>query len=235
LGRLDTEGIDMSETTASKTEAFLRRIVDPSTTAVLTMELQRGVVDGAATLPALVEEVRRAGLLDVARRVTAAARQAGARVVHCTFVARPDGLGNAVNCKIFAVGERFRREHGYGPTDMGTPGAELVEGLEEPSDFVVARLCGMTPFTSTSLDQILRNLGVTTIVAMGVSVNLGIMGLSLSALDHGYQVVVVRDGVVGLPPDYARAVIENSLSMIATVVTSEELLAAWSSRASDAS
>jgi len=34
------------------------------------------------------------------------------------------------------------------------------------------------------------------IVLMGVSLNLGIMGAALTALDLGYQVVIVRDGAV---------------------------------------
>jgi nicotinamidase-related amidase len=86
----------------------------------------------------------------------------------------------------------------------------------------------MTPFTSTSLDQILRNLGIHTVVTTGVSVNLGIFGMALTALDLGYQVVLVRDAVAGVPVDYAQAVIDNSLSLITTVVTADELIAAWS-------
>jgi nicotinamidase-related amidase len=206
---------------------FLRRILEPSTTAVLTMELQEGVVGDEALLPALVDEVNRTGMLDVVRRVCGAARDAGARVVHCTAVSRADGAGAAINCKIFALNEKLRRERGAGPTEIGTPGAELVPGLADPRDIVVSRIHGMTPFTSTSLDQILRNLGVTTVVATGVSVNLGVTGMALTALDLGYQVVVVRDAVAGVPTEYAQAVLDNTLSMIATIVTSEELLAAW--------
>jgi nicotinamidase-related amidase len=119
----------------------------------------------------------------------------------------------------------MRRENGYAPTELGRPGVELVDGLEDPRDIVVPRLTGMTPFTSTSLDQILRNLGVTTVVATGVSVNLGIFGMALTALDLGYQVVVVRDAVAGVPADYAQAVVDQSLSMIATVVSADDLLA----------
>jgi nicotinamidase-related amidase len=215
-------------TGGSRREAFLRSITDPASTAVLTMELQEGVVGASALMQALVAEVARTDLLAVVRRVCGAARDAGARVVHCTAVSRPDGAGGATNCKIFALGERMRREQGSTPTDIGTPGAELVAGLEDPRDIVVPRLHGMTPFMSTSLDQILRNLGVTTVVVTGVSVNLGVFGMALSALDLGYQVVIVRDAVAGVPVEYAEAVLEHSLSLIATIVTSDELLAAWS-------
>jgi nicotinamidase-related amidase len=217
-----------TSTGASKREAFLRSIAEPASTAVLTMELQEGVVGPDALMQALVEEVARTDLLGVVRRVCGAAREAGARVVHCTAVSRPDGAGGATNCKIFALTERMRREHGSTPTDIGTPGAELVAGLEDPRDIVVPRLHGMTPFMSTSLDQILRNLGVKTVVVTGVSVNLGVFGMALSALDLGYQVVIVRDAVAGVPVEYAEAVLEHSLSLIATIVTSDELLAAWS-------
>jgi biuret amidohydrolase len=214
---------------------MLRRIADPRTTAVLTMELQNGIVAGEALFPALVEQVERVGLLDTARRVCDGARQAGARVVHCTKVTRPDGAGQAINCKVFALGEKMRAQRGQDPTEIGSRGAQLVDGLEDPQDFVVPRLHGMTPFTSTSLDQILRNLGIRSVVVLGVSINLGIMGMSLTALDLGYQVVVIRDGVTGIPDDYAQTVIDQSLSLISTVVTSDDLLAVWSEMAGPAS
>jgi nicotinamidase-related amidase len=211
--------------TDARTRELLRRIVVPTTTAVLTMELQKGVVGREALLPDLVDEVERTGMLDVVRRVCDGARAAGARVVHCTHVTRPDGAGTTTNCRIFALSERMRRERGFAPTEIGRPGADLVDGLEDPADIVVSRLTGMTPFTSTSLDQILRNLGIRTVVATGVSVNLGIFGMALTALDLGYQVVLVRDAVAGVPADYASAVIDQSLSMIATVVSADDLLA----------
>jgi nicotinamidase-related amidase len=214
-------------TGASKREAFLRSIVEPASTAVLTMELQEGIVGAGGLLPALVEQVTRTGLIEVVREVCDAARGVGARVVHCTAVSRPDGAGGATNCKIFALAERMRREQGSTSTDIGTPGAAVVAGLEDPRDIEVARLHGMAPFMSTSLDQILRNLGVKTVVVTGVSVNLGVFGMAMGALDLGYQVVIVRDGVAGVPPEYAESVLENSLSLISTIVTSDELLAVW--------
>ena len=218
----------MSDTLTAKEAERLRLLVEPSQTAVLTMELQRGIVGDGAMLPALVEEVTRAGTLAAAGRLCQAARRVGARVVHCTAEARPDGAGSAQNCKIFALSARMRRQQGHGATDIGSPGAELVPELgQDPRDIVVPRLHGMTPFTSTSLDQILRNLGVHTVIATGVSVNLGIYGMSMTALDLGYQVVLARDAVAGVPVEYAQAVIDNSLSLITTVATVDDILAAW--------
>jgi len=114
------------------------------------------------------------------------------------------------------------------PLAVGTEGADLMPQLgPEPEDIVVARIHGMTPFMSTSLDQILRNVGVTTVVAVGVSVNIGVFGLCLNAVDLGYDVVLVRDAVAGVPPDYAQAVVDNSLSLLATVASTDEVCALW--------
>jgi len=205
----------------------LRAILDPSSTAVLTMELQNGVVGEGAIMRALVDELRGSGTLDAVKCLCSGARDAGARVVHCTVVARPDGAGSTENCKIFAMSAKQRREHGSTATDLGSPGAELIDGLEDPRDIVVPRMHGMTPFTSTSLDQILRNLGVRTVVATGVSVNLGVFGMALTALDLGYQVVIPTDAVAGVPREYADAVLEHSLSLIATLTSTDEVLSLW--------
>ena len=208
----------------------LAALVDPASTAVLTMELQRGVVGPGAMMQALAEQVAATGTVRAAAAVCDAARDAGAPVVHCVVHTRADGAGGAVNCRILGLADKLRREQGIAPTLVGSRGARLVPELgEDPRDLIAVRGHGLTPFTSTSLDQTLRNLGVTTVVATGVSVNVGIMGLCLSAVDLGYQVVLVRDAVAGVPADYADAVIEHTLAMVATVVTSSELLEAWAS------
>jgi nicotinamidase-related amidase len=208
--------------------ARLLGIVDPAHTVVVTMELQKGIVGDEAILPALPLAVQESGLLKVAGRVCAAGRAVGVPILHATMRERPDGLGQAINCKLFAIGAKRRTEMGYGPIDTDRPGVALVDELNvQPTDFEVPRSTGVTPFMPTELNQIIRNLGGKTIVLMGVSLNLGIIGSALSAIDLGYQVVVVRDAVVGLPREYAEAVLQNSIAMIATIVTSEELLAAW--------
>ena len=75
-------------------EERLQAILEPSTTAVLTMELQNGVVGEGAMMRARssTSSRGRARSTPCAGSATGA-RDAGARVVHCTVVARADGAG----------------------------------------------------------------------------------------------------------------------------------------------
>ena len=66
-------------------------------------------------------------------------------------------------------------------------------------------------------------------VATGVSVNLGVLGLAIEACNLGYQVVVPRDAVAGLPDEYADAVLDNTFPLITTLTTTDALLDAWRS------
>ena len=220
----------MSEKSAlsEKSMTRLRGLITSGHAAVLTMELQEGVVGSQALMQTLVEEVDALGVRDVAARLCRAARQHGVPVVHCVAENRSDGLGGSDNCAVFALNYRLRRETGSTPIDIGTPGAALIAELgPEPADIVVSRLHGLTPFTQTSLDQILRNLKVDTIIVTGVSINIGILGTVISAVDLGYNVVLVRDGVCGVPRHYAEAVLEHTMALLATVVHSEDVIAAW--------
>ncbi|MFM1752788.1 MAG: hypothetical protein RL119_1750 [Actinomycetota bacterium] len=220
----------MSEKSAlsEKSMTRLRGLITSGHAAVLTMELQEGVVGSQALMQTLVEEVDALGVRDVAARLCRAARQHGVPVVHCVAENRSDGLGGSDNCAVFALNNRLRRDTGSTPIDIGTPGAALIAELgPEPADVMVSRLHGLTPFTQTSLDQILRNLKVDTIIVTGVSINIGILGTVISAVDLGYNVVLVRDGVCGVPRHYAEAVLEHTMALLATVVHSEDVIAAW--------
>lgn len=211
-----------------KAMARLRALVNGGRAAVLTMELQEGVVGREALMQSLVEAVDAGGLRRVAGDVCAEARLRNVPVVHCVAENRPDGRGASDNCAVFAMNDRLRRDTGRTPIDIGSPGAALIPELgPEPDDLVVSRLHGLTPFTQTSLDQILRNLDVDTVIVVGVSVNIGIMGTVISAVDLGYNVVLIRDGVCGVPREYADAVLEHTMPLLATVVTSADLRAAW--------
>jgi len=113
----------------------------------------------------------------------------------------------------------------------GSEAAQIVPEVEvQDSDLVLPRLHGLSPFQGTELDFLLRNLGVTTIVGVGVSVNVAITNLAFDAVNTGYQMVIPRDAVAGFPHEYVEAVFANTLGAIATLVASADLVACWAKR-----
>ena len=198
----------------------LADLVAPGHTAIVTQECQGAVVGPDAGLKALAEEARREAVPNI-ERLLPVGRDAGVKVVHCLVHRRPDGLGGNHNAKIFAIG-------GNVAIEPGTPGAELLPELgPAPSDIVLRRSHGIGPMGGTDLDPTLRNLGVSTIVAVGVSVNVAITNLVMDAVNLAYRVVVPRDAVAGIPTDYANVVIDNTMSLLATITTTDELIEAW--------
>ncbi|WP_431238772.1 cysteine hydrolase [Mycolicibacterium aichiense] len=196
-------------------------LVDPGHTVIVTQELQGAVVGPDAGLAALAREAEREALPNIARLLPAA-RAAGVTVVHCLVQRRPDGLGSNRNAKLFAIGASG--------VDIapGSPGATLLPQFgPEPTDLVLSRWHGLGPMGGTDLDAILRNLGATTVVAAGVSLNVAIPNLVMDAVNAGYRVVLPRDAVAGVPTEYGTAVIDNTLALLATITTTDELIAVW--------
>src|SRR6185437_4762900 len=200
----------------------LAEIAAPEHTAIVTQECQGAVIGPNAGLAQLADEARRVALPNITRLLPVA-RAAGVRVVHCTVQRRPDGLGANHNAKIFAIG---RGEVNIIP---GTPGAAVLPELgPEPSDLVLSRWHGVGPMGGTDLDAVLRNLGVSTMVVVGVSLNIAIPNVVMDAVNAAYRVIVPRDAVAGIPTEYGNAIIDTTLSLLATITSTDDLLQAWS-------
>ncbi len=200
----------------------LAALVDPSHTAIVTSEVQNGVVGGRSALPALAEAAA-AEMLPSLTRLLPAARRAGVQVVHCTAYRRADGKGANTNARLF-MGVR------KSPVALlpGTPEVEVVPELgPDAADLVLTRTHGLDPMAGTDLDPVLRNLGIRTLVVTGVSVNVAITNLVMDAVNRGYDVVLPRDAVCGIPQDYADAVIDNTLALLAAITTTDDLVAIW--------
>ena len=185
--------------------------------------MQNVVVGHGGVLPALGEAVAQTDMLANIAALSRAARAAGIPVVHCTAEGRPDGFGANRNAKLFAVANKSR---GGKPAPEGAFDLHPDIGAE-PTDIVLPRIHGLSPMAETSLDTVLRNEGITTIVATGVSMNVAVLGLVFDAVNRAYQVVVPRDAVAGVDQRYADSVLDNTVSMIATVTTTAELLDIW--------
>jgi nicotinamidase-related amidase len=201
----------------------LRELVRPEHTAVVTQECQKGVLGEGGPFPQLVE-VARVEAIPNGARLLKAARAANVAVIHAIAARRPDGLGYNTNARLFGAVRKLGVV-----LELGTAMTEVIDEFDpQPSDIDCVRMHGIGPMWSTDLDPIMRNLGVRTVIAIGASVNIGISNLVMDCVNAGYQVVLPRDAVAGVPKEYADAVIDIALSLLATVTTTDDVIGAWS-------
>jgi nicotinamidase-related amidase len=197
--------------------------ISPNRAAVVTMEMQRGVIGDVSSIPDLAAAVADEGVIPKTATLLDAARSVGVSVVHCLAGFRGDRAGTPLNAPIV---RRLLRDPNH--LLIGSPAVELVPELgPEPSDLTSMRMHGVSPFGGTDLDGLLRNMQVHTLVVAGVSVNVGIPGLVIEAVNLGYEVVIARDAVTGVGSEYVEDVFANTLRLIASLATVDEIVTAW--------
>ena len=201
----------------------LAALVVPEHTALLTVEVQQDVVGADSILPDLAAAA--GSMVPNIAALARAARSAGARVVHCTAEHRPDRQGSSRNARLFMATSKRREPGPPGPPHRAVLHPDLGA---EPSDLVMPRLQGLSPLYDSGVDAALRHMGITTIVATGVSVNVALLATVIDAVNRAYQVVVPRDAVAGVGAEYVEAVLDNTIALLATLTTTKELVDIWS-------
>lgn len=206
--------------------ARLAAQLDPASTVLLTVECQRGVVGPDSALPELAEAARASGALANVARLVAAAHDTGVQVLHAIAERRPDGRGASHNARLFRAAERLPVQQLAGSTAVRV--ADPIPVTDD--DLVVRRLHGLSPIAGTEVDALLRNAGCRTLVVTGVSANVAIPNAVFDAVNLGYTAVVPGDAIAGVPAEYTASMLRNTLSLVATVTTTEDVLTSWQPR-----
>jgi nicotinamidase-related amidase len=192
--------------------------------ALVINECQNGMVNPAeSSNDGLAAQAGARGIVPRIARLAAAFRAAGAPVVYTTIVMRPDGAGTQANCLL--LGSMKKK----GAMVAGRKEAEIHPDLApHPSDIVVQRVHGLTPFHGSELEPLLRERGVGSVVLAGVSTNIGIPGTALEAVNRGFTVVVAEDCTAGAWPEAHEFQVRHTLPLLATVASADDVAAALS-------
>lgn len=188
--------------------------------ALLVNECQRGIVDPALSfLPGLPAQVAKRNMIGNITRLLQHFRTQGHPVFHLPFVARPDFADVIVNNMMLAMAAKTRR------MVPGNPEADFMPGLEpKPGEYVINRTATLIAFNLTELDPTLRRLGVETVVLTGVSTNIAIAGNTMTAVDHGYNVVIPEDCIAAGDPDSHQMFVQHQLRLLATITDSATVI-----------
>jgi ureidoacrylate peracid hydrolase len=180
-------------------------------TAVLVVDMQNDLhPDGAFASSGAAAHAASQDVVGNVRRVLDAARSSGVAVFHNRIVVYPGRDVGGSNAPIFRM---------LGPESLkvGTWGAAIVDGLDRREDELVLDRMRMSAFHGSGLDPMLRNIGITDVVVVGVWTNMAVEHTVRDAADLGYRVTVVSDATSTINDDWQRAALGYALINIAAV------------------
>jgi nicotinamidase-related amidase len=196
-------------------------VPDPAHTAVLFVECQNGLLGPDSIMGTIAEAAH--PVIPAMARLARGARDAGARVVHLTYVPMANNRSSNRRPPLFVrlndAMDEWCADH---PAVQPIP--EIGVG---PEDLVLPRHAGLSPTYGTETYKLLRNIGTKTVVLAGISVNIAIPVAATEATDEDFDVVIPSDAVAGAPAEHVSSMLRHTLPFIATICTVDDLLASW--------
>jgi nicotinamidase-related amidase len=199
--------------------------LDPARTALVLIDLQRGIV-AMPTVPTPASEV-----VANASRLARACRAAGAQVVLVRVTPsadRRDALQPPADAPS-PGGARPANAGAGGPAAAGSPPADFAEIVPEvgpePGDIVITKR-QWGAFYGTELDLQLRRRGVTTIILGGISTDIGVESTARGAYERGYAQVFASNAMAARSAAGHAHAVGEILPRIGRVRPVDEIIAA---------
>ena len=185
--------------------------LDPRSTALVLVDLQRGIVSRQTAPHAATDVVARAA------RLADRFRTRGALVVLVRVAYAADGR------------DRLALRMDAAPLSTAQVAPDFSEPVAElgpkPGDLVITKH-QWGAFYGTELDLQLRRRGVRTLVLGGISTNFGVESTARDANERGYEQVFVEDAMAGLSPEAHDFAVKNIFPRLGMVRSTEVVLGA---------
>jgi len=186
---------------------------EPSTASLVVIDMQRDFVDRQGWFASLGMDVSACrSVVPVIGSLLAAARSVRElTVVHTRQGNAPDlsdlpptkqAQGLRTNAPIGARGPLGRG------LIRGEPGWEIVPELAPVASERIVEKPGFSAFVGTDLDPWLRARGVGALILCGVTANVCVLSALYTAVDLGYDCLVVEDAVAGATPEARQVLLD---------------------------
>ncbi len=177
------------------------------TTALLVMDVQRGIVE------------RHAEDASYLRRLSDAiggARMAGIPVVYVTVGFR------AGHPEVSDRNKTFATIAGSGGFVHSDPATEIHPAVAPHSRDILVTKRRVSAFAGSDLEVVLRGLGADTLVLAGIATSGVVLSTVRQAADLDFRLVVLADGCLDADPEVHRVLVEKIFPRQATVHTVAE-------------
>ena len=202
--------------------------IDPTQTAVLTIDMQRGALDSElATLPVPPEECKR--VLEGTGQLLAMARGAKMRVIHvltswhpCEIAAHP--FERAIVEAKQSLTPHAQSDYAHHKLE-GSRAAEMMPELgPDPSDLLITSKRRFDMFYGTNLEILLRVLKIDTVILAGANTNTCVQCSAFGAYNRDLKVIVAADCVASAyGPDLHEFALDNVRRRLGWVLTNSEI------------
>jgi nicotinamidase-related amidase len=106
----------------------------------------------------------------------------------------------------------------------GSRESEILDEIKPLKNELVISKGASGVFNSTAIDQILRNLGIDTLIMTGVVTNYCVETAVRDAGDRGYNVILVSDGCAAMSEAHQRLALEILNGIYCVVRSTEEVI-----------
>jgi nicotinamidase-related amidase len=182
--------------------------LDPQATALILIDLQKGILGNALT-PITGQE-----LLARGRALAERFRAAKATVVLVNVAFSADGADMLRQ----PVDEAPAMPKGGFPAGWD----EFPAGLQGPTDLLITKR-QWGAFYGTELDLQLRRRAIRTIVLGGVATQIGVESTARQAHEHGYELLILRDVTASSVPEGHDMSMKHILPRLARLVQSDDV------------
>ena len=196
--------------------------LDRQHTALLAMDFENDIVhpEGAFKDFGFAQMVADNNVLDKTAQLLVAARGAGITVIHVSVKFRPGYPERPANAGL------WQGLHGATALVEGTWGATIHDQVAPQAGEIVVTKRGVSAFTASDLDQILRTGHIGTLLLAGVATNFVVEGTARQACDLGFNTIIVGDCCASVNQEAHDASLTTALPFLCTISNLEEVTAA---------
>lgn len=213
-------------TATYKSRGFTTLAMDPSNTAILTVDLHRGHLDPEiATLPVPPERARE--IAEASEEFVITAREAGYPIIHATTAYRDakEITSNPKWSETETADSDSRESISEHNVRGKTKGMEIIPEVSADSDIFLQPKKRYSPFIDTDLPFVLRVNNIDRLVIAGVNTNTCVQCTCFGATNRDYEVIVVEDCVGSMDgEEFHRLGLKNIDQALGTVATLNEIL-----------
>lgn len=148
------------------------------------------------------------------KRLLDVCRQAGVQVVY------PRIASLVKDCREVSI--EHKRIKLLAPA--GSRESEILDEIKPLENEIVISKGASGVFNATAIDQILRNLGVDTLIVTGVVTNYCVETAVRDAGDRGYNVVLVSDACAAMSEEHQRLALEILAGVYCVVMNTDQVL-----------